>query len=223
MPKPIKIMLVEDNLEYRGVLEFALEMEEGMELCSSYGTAEIALRRLSQSAAIDQPDIVLLDLNLPGMSGLEALPQMLELAPGKQVLVLSNSDQEADVVAAISIGAAGYLLKSSTIDSILGGIRSIAAGGTLLDSAVAQYIVSQIKPKTSPSYENGTDEVLSDREIEVLRLLGDGMLKKEIGDRLQISYYTVDAHVRNIYRKMRVRNAAEAISKAYEIRLFSLE
>lgn len=216
-------MLVEDNFEYRSVLEYALGKEEGMELSAAYGTAEIALQRLSRSEPIEQPDIVLLDLNLPGMSGLEALPQILKQVPAKQVLVLSNSDQEADVVAAISLGAAGYLLKSSTIDNILGGIRSISAGGTLLDSAVAKYIVSQVKPKTSPNYQDGSDEVLSEREIEVLRLLGDGMLKKEIGDSLEISYHTVDAHVRNIYRKLRVRNAAEAISRAYEIRLFSLQ
>ncbi|WP_051083303.1 LuxR C-terminal-related transcriptional regulator [Rubritalea marina] len=216
-------MLVEDNLEYRSVLEFALEKEHDIELYAAFGTAEIALRKLAESDASEQPDLILLDLNLPGMNGLVALPQILEYPAVKQVLVLSNSNQEADVVAAISMGAAGYLLKSSTIDSILGGIRSISAGGTLLDSAVAKYIISQIKPKTSPIYENGRDEVLTDREIEVLRLLGDGMVKKEISDSLGISYYTVDSHVRNIYRKMRVRNAAEAITKAYAIRLFSAE
>lgn len=214
-------MLVEDNREYRDVVEFALSKEPGMELISDFSTAEIAIRSLSGQENPRTPDIILLDLNLPGMSGLEALPQILALVPESKVMVLTNSDDPADVVSAISLGAKGYLLKSSRVDQILDGIQSVAVGGAQLDPHVAQYILDQIKPSSSDAFVDELDEALTERELEILKYLGEGMVKKEIGDLLQISYFTVDSHVRNIYGKMRVSNAPAAITKAYRIRLFS--
>lgn len=221
MKGSITVMLVEDNREYRDVVEFALSKEPGMELISDFSTAEIAIRSLSEQENLKIPDIILLDLNLPGMSGLEALPKILAVVPASKVMVLTNSDHPMDVVSAISLGAKGYLLKSSRVDHILDGIHSVAAGGAQLDPHVAQYILDQVRPSSSHDFVQELDEALTERELEILKYLGEGMVKKQIGDLLQISYFTVDSHVRNIYRKMRVSNAPAAISKAYRIRLFS--
>ncbi|MEP2774487.1 MAG: response regulator transcription factor [Luteolibacter sp.] len=221
MKNPITVMLVEDNREYRDVVEFALSKEPGMELIADFSTAEIAIRSLTEDENPRIPDIILLDLNLPGMGGLEALPQFMRLVPSAKVMVLSNSDDKADVVSAISLGAQGYLLKSSRVDQILDGIHSVAAGGALLDPSVASFILDQIRPSSSSAFVDELDEALTERELEVLKYLGEGKVKKEIGDLLQISYFTVDSHVRNIYSKMRVSNAPAAINKAYRIRLFS--
>ena len=125
-----------------------------------------------------------------------------------------------DVVRAISRGAAGYLLKSSTLDQITEGIRTVMGGGAPLDAGVARFILNTLQTKL-PQKE--IDNILTERELEILTLLGEGLVKKEIADRLQISYTTVDTHVGHIYDKLEVRNAPSAVNKAHRLGLFSAE
>lgn len=218
MEKAIKVMLVEDNREYRDVIQFALEGEAMMELLGPFATAEKALASFQQRGSMVLPDVVLLDLRLPGIGGLQALPLFRETVPNAKILVLSQSDSESDVLTAITLGASGYLLKSSTVKVVKEGIRAVVAGEASLDPFVAKYLVKTLKGNPLKVL-NST--AMTTREIEVLELLADGLSKKMIGDNLSISYATVDAHVRHIYEKLEVKNAPAAVSKAYQLGIFT--
>jgi DNA-binding NarL/FixJ family response regulator len=211
MKKNIRIMLVEDNRDYRSVIEHALEVEPDIELVSQFGTPEIALRSLEPRDG-KAPDLILLDLRLPGMDGLEALPWFRKNLPTAKVIILTQSDAEADVLKAIKLGASGYLLKSSRADQLTDGIRSVMAGGSTLDAGVARFILNTLQ-KSLPN--NDPEGLLSKRELEILTLLAQGLAKKEICDQLKVSYSTVDKHVSHIYEKLEAPNAPAAISKAY--------
>jgi DNA-binding NarL/FixJ family response regulator len=217
MKSTIRVLLVEDNPRYREVIALALKHEPGIQLVSELGTAEIALRHLRESTGGELTDLILLDLRLPGMDGLESLPQFLTAAPEAKLIILTQSDNEADVLRAISLGASGYLLKSSTVTAITEGIRTVMKGGASLDAGVARFILQTLKTHLPKS---GAEGLLTGRQLEVLTLLGEGFLKKEIADRLQISYATVDEHVAHIYERLGVRNAPAAVNKAHQLGLF---
>ncbi|TWU44306.1 Transcriptional regulatory protein DegU [Novipirellula aureliae] len=218
MNKIIRIMLIEDNSEYRDVIRLALEQEPGVQLMSHFGTAEIALRTLQQAADEEHPELILLDLRLPGMDGIAAIPVIREAAPETKIIVLSQSDREQDVLHAISLGAAGYLVKSATLDEITESIASVINGGAPLDKSVAKYLVNALQPKPSQAEEQS---LLSEREFEIMKLLSEGLVKKEIAATLGIGYSTVDTHVAHIYRKLEVSNAPSAVDQAHRLGLFS--
>jgi DNA-binding NarL/FixJ family response regulator len=217
MNDPVKIMLVEDNPEFRKVIRLALSREADIELASEFGTAEIALRSLRDGSVPDSPDVILLDLRLPGMGGLDALPHFTSAAPHAKVIVLTQSDCESDVLRAIALGAAGYLLKSSTVPQIKQGIRTVINGGATLDPGVARFLLKSLQARLPTAKAEG---LLSDRELEILVLLGEGLVKKEIADRLGITYPTVDSHVQRIYEKLQVHNAPAAINIAHRLGIF---
>jgi len=217
MKKNIHIVLVEDHPEYRAVIGMALAREPDMELTGQFSTAEDALQGLQHDARLKGTDIVLLDLNLPAMSGLEALPRISEACPGAKIIVLTRSDREADVLSAISHGAAGYLLKSVTRQQIVDGIHSVMKGGAPLDAAVARHILKTLQerpPRTT------AEPALSQRELGVLNLLAEGLLQKEIAIKLGISNTTVNTHIEHIYEKLNVANAPAAVNKAHRFGLF---
>jgi DNA-binding NarL/FixJ family response regulator len=215
--KPITIMLVEDNPVYRNVVNRALVRDAGMNLINSVGTAERALSYLQGVSGSECPDLILLDISLPGMSGLDALPVFQKVAPQSKVVILTQSENESDVLRAISLGASGYLLKSSTVNQIKECIQTVMEGGASLGPAVAKFILSTFQSKLTQSE---LENALSERELEILRMLGDGKVKKEIADALDISFFTVASHLRNIYMKLHVQNAPAAIAKAYQTGLF---
>jgi DNA-binding NarL/FixJ family response regulator len=206
----IRIMLVEDSAEYRRVIGLAIADQRDMQLVGQFGTTEATVRSLSSSGPQSAPDILLLDLRLPGMGGLEAIPLLRSTAPALKILVLSQSDDHRDIYRAISAGVSGYLLKSATLEEIVTGIRMVAAGGASLDKHVARYILETLQATRSTS-----PAALSDREREILVLLAEGLVKKEIARRLGIGYATVDTHVSHIYAKLDVANAPAAVSEGY--------
>lgn len=205
-------MVVEDSLSYREVVSLAIAEQPDMELTHAYGTAEIALRTLRGLPEHDQPTILLLDLRLPDTCGIDAIPLIHQAAPVTKILVLSQSDAPEDILRAIEAGVSGYLLKTAPLHTIADGIRTVSAGGGSLDATVARLVLD--------SFQNGRrpkDVILSEREHEVLSLLADGLVKKEISSHLGIGYSTVDTHVSHIYAKLNVSNAPAAISRAYRL------
>lgn len=217
MKSKIRVMLVEDHPGYRAVITRALKGQADMELISQFGTAEIALRGLASASTQDTPDLVLLDLNLPGMSGLDAIPWFKKYVPHIKIINLTQSNQESDILSAISLGATGYLLKSSTIGQVREGIRVVMDGGSSLDPNVASVILNTF---TGKAPVESTDAVLSERELEILTMIGGGKAKKVIADSLGITSDTVAYHVKHIYDKLSVPNAPSAIDKAHRLGLF---
>jgi two-component system nitrate/nitrite response regulator NarL len=221
MATPTKVILVEDNPEYRNVLKLAFEFDNSIELIGIYGSAEHALRALEPKSTKGLiPDILLLDLNLPEMSGLEAMQWFRDYLPKAAIIVITQSEAESDVLTAIQKGASGYLLKSSTVQQIKDAIQTVANGGALLDSKVAKYIIAQVQkaPAKDDSQAN-----LSSREMEVLGLLAEGLVKKEIAKKLGISFFTVSTHIRHVYDKLNVINAPAAVSTAYQTGLLPIQ
>jgi DNA-binding NarL/FixJ family response regulator len=216
MNTTIQVMLVEDNKDYREVVNLAINEEQDIEIMDQYGTAEIALRSL-QSLSAPCPDIILLDLRLPGMSGLDSLRYFREYASEAKVVILTQSDQEADVLRAILLGASGYLLKSARVKEIVDGIRLVHGGGATLDPSVAKFLLQNLQSRLP---RENLDIGLSDRELEILKLLSEGLVKKQIAEKLSIGYATVDTHVGHIYEKLHVNNAPSAVGKAYKLGLF---
>ena len=213
---PIYIALIEDHPKYREVIDLTLAEEAGLELTCQFGTAEMALRKIEAHKVKQKPNVVLLDLNLPGMNGLDAITWLKKYSPKTKIIILSQSDREADVYQAIQHGASGYLLKSSTIGQIKEGIRTVMQGSTPLDAKVASYILDNLKT-TLPKLKQ--EVTLSDRGMETLTLLAEGLSKKEITKQISISTTTVVTHVGQIYEKLNTANAPAAVDRAHRLGL----
>lgn len=206
-------MLIEDSPAYRQVIEHTTNNDDSLELIDQFASAEGALRNLRKASGELAPDVLLLDLNLPGMSGIEAIPDLLEEMPDTKIIVLTQSGKEADVLAAVRKGAAGYLLKSSSLVRLKDAIRNVTNGGAAIDPMMAKYLLSSIKDEAP---QGDSDAILSNREIEVLTLIGEGFVKKEIASELNITHRTVATHIERIYNKLGVKNAPAAVSEAYQ-------
>ena len=220
MNRKIRIMMVEDHPEYREIVELALSKEPDMELVSQFGTSERAMRSFrDRKNGGEKPDIILLDLNLPGMGGLEAIPHFSAEIPEAKIIVLTQSDLEDDILKAITLGASGYLLKSSTVRQLTEGIRTVMDGGASLDSRLARFVLKTLQTKL---HSGEIEQLLTKRETEVLSLLAEGCVKKNIAERLNISPSTVVSHVAHIYEKLNAPNAPAAIAKAFQMRLLPI-
>jgi len=204
--KSIAVWLVEDNRHFSEAIECILESEEGITLKESFRSAEAALTALEKETL---PQVIILDLGLPGMNGVTAIPEFLRHAPECYVLVLTTDDDRSKVLAAIANGAAGYLLKGDDLDAIVSGIRDVVDGRAAINSRVSRMILDVFRKIPKPPPEAN----LTVRESEILCLLADGKIKKEVADQLGISYYTVDTHVKRIYKKLQVNNLSGAIAR----------
>jgi DNA-binding NarL/FixJ family response regulator len=219
MNRKIRIMMIEDHPEYREVVGLALSKEPDMEVTSQFGTSERALRSLRDREEYQEPDIILLDLHLPGASGLEAIVHFNNVIPQAKIIILTQSNREEDVLKAIMLGAAGYLLKSSTVRQLTEGIRTVMEGGASLDTKLAKFVLKTLKNKLPPSE---IEHLLSMRELEVLTMLAEGRVKKEIAERLHIGLTTVVSHVGHIYEKLNAPNAPSAVAKAFQLGILPL-
>ncbi|MGB2560749.1 MAG: response regulator [Akkermansiaceae bacterium] len=221
MNKNINIIMVEDHPEYREIVEMAISRQDGMELTEQFGTAERALEHLRHlDEHNDMPDVILLDLNLPGMDGLEALELLATEAPATRIVALTQSDHEEDILKAVSLGASGYLLKSSTVQQLIESIKHVMQGGASLDARIAGFVMGELKARL-PHQE--LEKMLTAREIEILSLMAEGLVKKQISEKLGISVTTVISHVGNIYEKLEASNAPSAIAKGFKLGILKLD
>jgi DNA-binding NarL/FixJ family response regulator len=212
-PTAIGVWLIEDNEAYRGAIARALNSIPGLRCAAAFTTAESALRRLAEA---DPPEVILLDIGLPGMSGLDAIGRFKSLSPATHILILTVCEDTNRVFRAICAGASGYLLKTSTLDQIGQAIRDVMDGGAPLTPQVARAVLQHFARLVSPLDEYR----LSPREQEALEWMVKGLTKKEIAARLELSVHTVDTHLRNIYRKLHVHTRTGAVAKALQHREF---
>ncbi|MGA2801775.1 MAG: response regulator transcription factor [Verrucomicrobiota bacterium] len=203
---PISVSIVEDNDKLRGTLARVLNRADGFRCVSQHANAEDALKDLPQA----RPDVVLMDINLPGMNGVECVRQLKQLIPQTQVLMLTVYEDTENIFNALAAGAGGYLLKRTPSKELLEAIQEMHRGGSPMTMHIARKVVQSFQQTaaTTQSTEN-----LSPREQEVLDFLSHGFLYKEIADKMGVSYETVHTYVRRIYEKLQVRTRTEAVAK----------
>lgn len=197
----ISVLVVDDHPIVREGLVAVLEDAEDLVVVGSAGSAETAL----ELAAQRRPDVILLDLELPGMSGVEAIPRVRQVAPEARIVVFSAYDTDERVVSTIRAGAVGYLLKGAAAEEIVRAIRTVHAGGSHLEPRVAAKLLAQV------GAHRRAGDTLSERERQVLRLVADGLPNKGIARALGISERTVKFHVTSILTKLGADNRAQAV------------
>ncbi len=201
---PARVVVVDDHLLFRSGLTRLL-VDEGIEVVGEADRGETALEVVAQTS----PDVVLMDLNLPGISGTEATRRLVAANPRLNVVVLTVIEAETDVVESMVAGACGYLLKDTSVADIVNAIHAAARGESLLSPAIAAKLVSRVRAAGSVA-TSLSRAALSDRELEVLRLVGEGRENREIADRLFISESTVKHHISSVLVKLGVGNRVQA-------------
>jgi DNA-binding NarL/FixJ family response regulator len=205
-PDALRVLIVDDHDLFRNGLRNLLE-GEGVLIVGEAGAGQEALRIVREVA----PDVVVMDLNMPGMGGVEATRHISTIAPLTRVLMLTISDQDNDVIDAILAGACGYLLKDSSIQDLMAGIRAAAAGESLISPTIASKVLQRLRAtNTQPEIEQTIRAELSDREIEVLKLIANGKDNAMIASELHISPKTVKNHISNILMKLQIDNRIQA-------------
>jgi DNA-binding NarL/FixJ family response regulator len=203
---PIRVVIVDDHDLFRTGLRNLLE-EQGVEILGEAATGIEAVRSVRELA----PDVVVMDLNMPGMTGVEATRQISGIAPLTRVLVLTISDQDSDVLDAILAGACGYMLKDSSIQELMAGIRAAAIGESLISPHIASKVLQRVRSTSSvPEIAETIRSELSEREIEVLKLIANGKDNAQIARELVISPKTVKNHISNILMKLQISNRVQA-------------
>jgi RNA polymerase sigma factor (sigma-70 family) len=203
---PITVSIVEDNDKLRGTLARVINRADGFRCVSDYANAEDALKDLPTA----RPEVVLMDINLPGMNGVECVRQLKQLLPQTQVMMLTVYEDTENIFNALTAGASGYMLKRTSTKELLEAIQEVLRGGSPMTMHIARKVVLSFQ-KTAATAQ--ATENLSEREQQVLDLLSQGLMYKEIADKLAISYETVHTYIRRIYEKLQVRTRTEAVAK----------
>lgn len=206
----IKVVIVEDLEEVVEGLSVFIKQDEALQLLAAFRTAEAA----SLELPLLKPDIVIMDINLPGMTGIECIRLVKKVAPSIQFMMFTVYENNDQVFEALKAGASGYLLKKTPPLQIIESVKELFEGGSPMSAAIARKLVSVFvdQNKTTPTPEAA---ILSPREKEVLELVAKGLLYKEVAEQLSISFHTVRQHIGKIYEKLHVQNKTEAINKVY--------
>ena len=202
----LRVLLVDDHDLFRSGLRTLLE-EQGVEIVGEAASGQDAVRLVRETA----PEVVVMDLNMPGMNGVEATRHIGREAPLTRVVVLTISDQDSDVMDAIVAGACGYLLKDASIQDLMQGIRAASVGESLISPHIAGKVLERVRGTTPSSEAAATIRAeLSDREIQVLKLIANGKDNAVIAGELHISPKTVKNHISNILMKLQIDNRIQA-------------
>ena len=204
----ITVAIVEDDVPAREILANWIRGADGFEIVGEYDEAETAIQDLPQR----MPAVVLFDINLPGMNGIECVRQLKPRLPDTQFLMVTVYEDANHIFDALAVGASGYLLKQMRRNELLDALRDVHAGGSPMSSQIARKVVQSFRRNSSET-SGGEVVELSPREREVLELLARGHLYKEIADMLKISVQTVNTYIRRIYEKLHVRSRAQAVAK----------
>ena len=216
--EPIRVLVVDDQELFRRGLIMLLASEEGIEVVGEAGDG-IEGTTLAESVA---PDVVLLDVRMPKRSGIEACLAIKESVPSAKIIMLTVSDEEADLYEAVKSGASGYLLKDSSIEDVAQVVRVVSDGQSLISPSMAVKLIDEFKQMSRPDKAQGPGFRLTERELEVLRLVATGMNNREIARQLVISENTVKNHVRNILEKLQLHSRMEAVMYAVKEKLLDL-
>jgi DNA-binding NarL/FixJ family response regulator len=216
--EPIRVLVVDDQELFRRGLTMLLAVEPGLEVVGEAGDGLEGVA-LAETAA---PDVVLLDVRMPKQSGIEACLAIKEAVPSTKIIILTVSDEEADLYEAVKSGASGYLLKDSSIEEVAQAIRVVADGQSLISPSMAIKLIDEFKQMSRPERDTGPALRLTERELDVLRLVAQGLSNKEIAARLFISENTVKNHVRNMLEKLQLHSRMEAVMYAVRENLLEL-
>lgn len=201
--KKIKVAIIEDHHDIRQGMAFLLSSESDFE-AALFANAEDALKRFK----IEKPDIVLMDINLPGMNGIECTKIIKQTYPTVQIMMCTVYEDDDKIFNALAAGASGYMLKRAAGDSLIDSIRDLYNGGSPMSATIARKVTAFFQRKTSP--ENA---LLTQRENQILDLLAEGYRNKDIADQLCVSVNTIRTHIYHIYEKLHVQNRVEALNK----------
>jgi len=211
VPDPIRVLIVDDHALFRRGLEMVLAEEPDIELVGEASDGAEAVAKAGEAL----PDVVLMDIRMPKSSGIEACRAMKEVAPSAKIVMLTISDEEEDLFEAIRAGASGYLLKDIPYDEVADVVRAVHGGQSLINPSMAAKLLTEFAALAKRDGQERAQEVpapkLTDREMEVLRLVARGMNNRDIAKELFISENTVKNHVRNILEKLQIHSRMEAV------------
>jgi DNA-binding NarL/FixJ family response regulator len=216
---PIRALIVDDHALFRRGLEMVLAAEDDIELVGEASDGAEAVQKAGESL----PDVVLMDIRMPRSSGIEACRAMKEVAPSSKIVMLTISDEEGDLFEAIRAGASGYLLKDIPLDEVADVVRAVHGGQSLINPSMAAKLLTEFATLAKRDAEEPVERVpapkLTDREMQVLKLVARGMNNRDIAKELFISENTVKNHVRNILEKLQIHSRMEAVMIAVREKL----
>jgi DNA-binding NarL/FixJ family response regulator len=220
---PIRVLIADDHALFRRGLEMVLQAEPGLELVGQASDGQEAV----QLAGEVVPDVVLMDIRMPKMSGIEAARQMKEVAPSAKIVILTISDEDDDLFEAIRAGASGYLLKDIPLDELADSVRAVHGGQSLINPSMAGKLLTEFatlarRDADEEPAKHAPAPKLTEREMEVLRLVARGMNNRDIAKELYISENTVKNHVRNILEKLQIHSRMEAVMIAVREKLIEI-
>ncbi len=214
----IRVLICDDHALFRRGLIMVLESEEGIDVVAEAEDGEDAVRKAEETA----PDVVLMDVRMPKMSGIEATRAIADAVPTAKILMLTVSDEEEDLYEAVKAGATGYLLKEISIEEVANAIRAVITGQSLISPSMASKLLSEFNNLSKQAQQKVMVPRLTDRELQVLKLVAQGMSNREVSAQLFISENTVKNHVRNILEKLHLHSRMEAVVYAVREKLLDI-
>ncbi len=214
----IRVLICDDHALFRRGLVMVLESEDGIEVVAEAEDGEDAVAKAAEAA----PDVILMDVRMPKMSGIDATRAIAEVVPTAKILMLTVSDDEEDLYEAVKAGATGYLLKEISIEEVANAIRAVMSGQSLISPSMASKLLSEFNNLAKQAQQKVMAPRLTDRELQVLKLVAKGLSNREVAEELFISENTVKNHVRNILEKLHLHSRMEAVVYAVREKLLDI-